>query len=109
MFNLTPVLGDIRVSGDVLRSAGNSTRWIIEVTQTPPRVAREIGEIAFELVRNGVLVRSDAFTFSLGAFDPEMYDARPHMEHEDGQWVLRAFAVKTSYLLSIDILHSLYR
>lgn len=61
------------------------------------------------MVRGASPVLPDAYTFSFGAQDERMYEAKPSLTYEKGLWVLRAQAVSARYLLSIDILHSLYR
>lgn len=116
MLKLTPVLGDFRLVtekelGPIQRGSGNSTRWIIQIehklneTEEPRRIAW-----CFALYRNQQRVLPSVHVFTFGAQNSSLYDARPSLDHADGVFTLCAREdVPARYLLSIDILHSLYR
>lgn len=109
MFKLIAELGDIRLGENLYeRGSGNSTRWIIQVEQNDS-LPGSIVSTRFELVRRKIQVVPSVYTFSFGAQDEGMYAARPTLVCADGFFTLRARCVETRYLLSIDILHSLYR
>ena len=107
MFILTPVLGDIRIGERSLHGSGNSTRWIIEVEQKGAQVDAQT--LQFLLLRNNIPVTPSIYSFSFGPLDGGMYTARPVLKYSHGGWTLEANPVGAKYLLSIDILHSLYR
>lgn len=116
MLKLTPVLGDFRLVtekelGLFEHGSGNSTRWIIQVEHklNETEVSRRVA-VDFALYRNLKRILPSIFVHTFGAQNSHLYDARPSLEHEDGVFTLCAREdVPARYLLSIDILHSLYR
>jgi hypothetical protein len=114
MFILTPILGDfkIRAAGAKTQSgSGNSTRWIIEIQQHPDEINVALeSAVRFDLLRrNGSVVEPSIHSFSFGAIGKGFYEAQPTLYLLAEGWELRASCVPARYILSIDILHSLYR
>lgn len=112
MLKLTPVLGDFSLAGLELlqRGSGNSTRWIIQVEQDPQPLTDTRLSTKFSMFRGRERVVPSIFVFTFGAQSAGFYDARPTLETlEDYVFELSAWNVPAKYLLSLDILHSLYR
>lgn len=115
MLKLAPMLGDFSLAGLELiqRGSGNSTRWIIQVehARLPLHELRDERLSAqFSLYRGRERVVPSIYVFTFGPQTPEFYDARPTLQElPDGGFQLEAWNVPAKYLLSLDILHSLYR
>lgn len=116
MLKLTPVLGDFRLVtekelGPLEKGSGNSTRWIIQVEHLEFLGAARVSS-AFALYRNGNRVLPGVHVFTFGAQNSDFYGARPTLVSapDTGVFTLSAESYGPArYVLSLDILHSMYR
>jgi hypothetical protein len=116
MLTLTPVLGTILLQGETESRAGerNSTRWIIEVFQAAsgqvPEGAPSV-TAAFHILHGLQLQRPALHAFHFSPLDRGLYFAQPSLTCDDGLFRLTALPVplETTYLLSIDTMHSMHR